>query len=107
MKSDHTDAKSQAPVASDTTELDLSHEGLTELPEWVGQLTQLRSLYLNDNQLTSLPEGLGQLTELRSLFLAGFGVHHAGMLRPDRGLMERLFADGLINVLVCTARWKT
>ncbi|MAG37489.1 MAG: hypothetical protein CL878_14735 [Dehalococcoidia bacterium] len=69
MKSDHTDAKSQAPVASDTTELDLSHEGLTELPEWVGQLTQLRSLYLNDNQLTSLPEGLGQLTELRSLFL--------------------------------------
>ena len=25
------------------------------------------------------------------------------MLRPDRTLSERLFADGLINVLVCTA----
>ena len=29
--------------------------------------------------------------------------HHAGMLRADRGMVERLFADGMINVLVCTA----
>ena len=41
--------------------------------------------------------------ELRGLFAAGLGVHHAGMLRADRNLMERLFSDGLINVLCCTA----
>jgi len=41
--------------------------------------------------------------EVRSLFGGGFGVHHAGMLRADRNLTERLFADGLVRCLVCTA----
>ena len=40
---------------------------------------------------------------LRDLFSDGFSVHHAGMLRQDRSLVERLFSDGLIKVLVCTA----
>nr|VWO96385.1 Pre-mRNA-splicing ATP-dependent RNA helicase PRP28 (EC [Ganoderma boninense] len=33
----------------------------------------------------------------------GFGIHHAGMSREDRGLVEELFADGHLQVLVCTA----
>ncbi|XP_058180771.1 DExH-box ATP-dependent RNA helicase DExH14 [Rhododendron vialii] len=37
------------------------------------------------------------------LFEHGIGVHHAGMLRADRGLTERLFSGGLLKVLVCTA----
>ena len=41
--------------------------------------------------------------ELRDLFPKGFGVHHAGMLRSDRKLVERLFAEGFIKVLCCTA----
>lgn len=41
--------------------------------------------------------------ELRELFKKGFGVHHAGMLRSDRNLIERMFGDGLIKVLCCTA----
>ncbi|CAO2818508.1 unnamed protein product [Amaranthus hypochondriacus] len=41
--------------------------------------------------------------ELVGLFDYGFGIHHAGMLRSDRGLTERLFSDGLLKVLVCTA----
>ncbi|XP_052179855.1 DExH-box ATP-dependent RNA helicase DExH14 isoform X1 [Diospyros lotus] len=41
--------------------------------------------------------------ELVQLFEYGIGIHHAGMLRTDRGLTERLFADGLLKVLVCTA----
>ena len=41
--------------------------------------------------------------EVRELFAGGFGIHHAGLLRSDRGLSERLFSEGLINVLVCTA----
>lgn len=41
--------------------------------------------------------------ELQQLFACGLGMHHAGMLRPDRTLTERLFECGLIKVLVCTS----
>ncbi|XP_022736597.1 DExH-box ATP-dependent RNA helicase DExH14 isoform X2 [Durio zibethinus] len=41
--------------------------------------------------------------DLVQLFEFGVGVHHAGMLRADRGLTERLFSDGILKVLVCTA----
>lgn len=41
--------------------------------------------------------------DLVELFEYGFGVHHAGMLRVDRGLTERLFREKLLKVLVCTA----
>jgi len=50
--------------------LDLSSNHLTALPEWLGQLTQLQSLDLSNNQLTALPESLGQLTQLQSLNLS-------------------------------------
>ncbi|KII91381.1 hypothetical protein PLICRDRAFT_135522 [Plicaturopsis crispa FD-325 SS-3] len=40
---------------------------------------------------------------LRDLLPFGFAVHHAGMTREDRGLVEELFADGAVQVLVCTA----
>jgi len=33
----------------------------------------------------------------------GFGIHHAGMLRSDRSLCEKLFMAGHIRVLICTA----
>ena len=33
----------------------------------------------------------------------GFGIHHAGMSRVDRTLVEELFADGHVQVLVSTA----
>ncbi|HEY4423166.1 MAG TPA: COR domain-containing protein, partial [Pyrinomonadaceae bacterium] len=42
---------------------------LTELPESLGQLTQLQMLDLTSNQLTALPESLGQLTQLQTLYL--------------------------------------
>ena len=51
--------------------LDLSGNQLTTLPEWLGRLTQLKTLYLYRNQLTTLPEGLGRLTQLKTLDLAG------------------------------------
>ena len=40
---------------------------------------------------------------LQELFQKGFGIHHAGMLRSDRSLTERMFAAGVIKILVCTA----
>jgi hypothetical protein len=44
--------------------------GLADLPESLGQFTQLQSLNLSHNQLTALPESLGQLTQLHSLNLS-------------------------------------
>lgn len=41
--------------------------------------------------------------QLREMFPEGFGIHHAGMLRADRSLMENMFSRGYLKVLVCTA----
>lgn len=41
--------------------------------------------------------------EIRELIPKGLGVHHAGMARADRNMMERLFSEGVIKVLCCTA----
>ena len=41
--------------------------------------------------------------ELKELLRYGFAIHHAGMVRADRTLVEELFADGHIQVLVSTA----
>lgn len=41
--------------------------------------------------------------QLKDLLPYGFGVHHAGMSRVDRTLVEDLFADRHIQVLVSTA----
>ena len=41
--------------------------------------------------------------ELKDLLPYGFAIHHAGMTRVDRTLVEDLFADRHIQVLVSTA----
>lgn len=41
--------------------------------------------------------------ELRELVPKGMGTHHAGMARSDRNLVERLFAEGVLKILCCTA----
>jgi len=51
--------------------LNLAHNLLTTLPEWVGSLTQLQSLNLSYNRLTALPGSLGKLTNLWELDLVG------------------------------------
>lgn len=40
---------------------------------------------------------------LKDLMPYGFGIHHAGMSKADRTSVEDLFADGSLQVLVCTA----
>ncbi|KZT38321.1 putative RNA helicase [Sistotremastrum suecicum HHB10207 ss-3] len=47
-------------------------------------------------------KGVGD-ANLRDLLPFGFAIHHAGMTREDRALVEDLFGDGHIQVLVCTA----
>ncbi|KAK1376812.1 U5 small nuclear ribonucleoprotein helicase [Heracleum sosnowskyi] len=41
--------------------------------------------------------------DLRDLLPYGFAIHHAGLNRTDRQIVEELFADGHIQVLVSTA----
>lgn len=51
--------------------LDLSNQGIEELPPEIGQLTNLKELDLSGNTLTKLPIEIGQLTNLEVLKLSG------------------------------------
>jgi internalin A len=50
--------------------LDLSEMDLSELPESIGNLTNLKHLNLSRNQLNALPESIGNLTKLTHLYLS-------------------------------------
>ena len=52
-------------------QLDLSRNKLTALSESIGRLTQLQELNLYSNQLTVLPESIGRLSQLETLDLNG------------------------------------
>lgn len=41
--------------------------------------------------------------QLVELLQQGFAIHHAGLLRQDRNMVENLFREGGIRVLCCTA----
>ncbi|KAJ8086483.1 putative steryl acetyl hydrolase mug81 [Marasmius tenuissimus] len=47
--------------------------------------------------------GQSRNREMKQLFDYGFGIHHAGMLRSDRNMMEQMFRSKAIKVLCCTA----
>ncbi|XP_076632793.1 activating signal cointegrator 1 complex subunit obelus [Colletes latitarsis] len=67
----------------------------------------------NDTLKLFAPEGHAKFTSkafsksrnqhLIELFNSGLSVHHAGLLRSERNLVEKYFAEGLIKVLVCTS----
>lgn len=42
--------------------------------------------------------GTSRNKEMKQLFDTGFGIHHAGMLRSDRNMMERMFEARAIKV---------
>ena len=41
--------------------------------------------------------------QLQDLFPSGIGIHHAGLLKHARSLIVKLFAEGSLKLLVCTA----
>lgn len=41
--------------------------------------------------------------EIRELCSRGVGIHNAGLPRSDRNLVEKLFGEGVIRLLCCTA----
>ncbi|KNH09493.1 RNA helicase [Perkinsela sp. CCAP 1560/4] len=71
------------------------------------KLTQrgLTSLLQENSLDTEVQRKIRRLksVELRDLVSNGIGIHHAGMLRLDRTLVEDLFKSKNIHVLVCTA----
>ncbi|KAL8269770.1 hypothetical protein Esti_006299 [Eimeria stiedai] len=82
-------------------------EALAAAAATEGTLSLFSAAVMNPNQqqqaLLSLVRKGSKYKELRSLVERGFVVHHAGMLRSDRNLSERLFASGLARVLCCTS----
>ncbi|XP_011704031.1 PREDICTED: activating signal cointegrator 1 complex subunit 3 isoform X2 [Wasmannia auropunctata] len=61
--------------------------------------------FLSDGQARHVNKAFAKSRSkyLGELFNSGLSVHHAGLLRADRNLVEKYFSDGLIKVLVCTA----
>ena len=89
--------KIEAARRSGATVLNLGRMNLTELPESLGQLTQLQTLYLSGNQLTTLPEWLGRLTQLQRLDIS---VNRLTTLPESLGQMTQLqVLDLLVNPL--------
>lgn len=60
-----------AALETDDTKLSLNFYRLTEIPDAIGQLTNLEMLNLNVNQLSEIPDSLGRLTNLQQLHLSG------------------------------------
>jgi internalin A len=56
-------------ISSGATFADFTGMDLPELPDWIGELTNLTGLYLRSNRLTRLPDSIGNLTNLTGLYL--------------------------------------
>jgi Leucine-rich repeat (LRR) protein len=54
---------------ANTERVMLDHKGLTELPESIVRLVNLRVLELSNNKITLLPESIAELVNLETLFL--------------------------------------
>ncbi|KAF5297298.1 hypothetical protein FQA39_LY12137 [Lamprigera yunnana] len=68
---------------------------------------KLLNLFLPPNSIQAKKSGwdIGKTPNkiVDDLVAHGLGVHHAGMMRRDRSLIEKHFVSGTIKVLVCTA----
>jgi Leucine-rich repeat (LRR) protein/peroxiredoxin len=67
--------------------LDLSYQGLTDVPADIAQFTHLEDLRLNGNQLTAVPATIGALAKLKRLEL---GDNRLAALPPEIGRLGQL-----------------
>lgn len=68
--------------------------------------TSKTASYLIENLPKMKSEIKGQINlsgDLLYLVSNSIGIHHAGLMRKDRLLMEKLFKEGKLKVLVCTS----
>ncbi len=79
------------PVAT-LRHLSFGSSQLDALPDDIGRLTQLTSIYLGWNNLATLPETLANLTRLRHLDLRGNGPRGADQATAMETLLARAYA---------------
>lgn len=60
----------------------------------------LLSLFIPERKISS--KSSFKSSDLELLVPNGFGIHHAGMCRPDRLEVESMFRGGGLKVIVCT-----
>lgn len=76
------------------------------LREMAQQKNQMALFAADDNKDFGLAQramAKSRNKQLNELFQSGLAMHHAGMLRSDRSMVEKYFSEGHIKVLVCTA----
>ncbi|XP_055331496.1 PH domain leucine-rich repeat-containing protein phosphatase 2-like [Paramacrobiotus metropolitanus] len=70
-----------SPIPANLLHLDLSHNALTLLPDWIGELRRMETLICNFNHLTSLPSRIFQnICSLKTLIID----HNRLTMLPDR-----------------------
>jgi len=74
-------------------ELYLHHNHIIHVPESIGDLTKLRRLYLHNNYLSSLPDSIGNLECLSELSLANNNISHFPKSMKNLKRLERMSAD--------------
>ena len=73
------------------------------------ETVNLKNGLMQENKLNELLEILkvedGNISsnELKQLLPFGIGIHHAGLTRDDKGLVEELFNNGYLQVIISTA----
>jgi len=80
-------------------------EAMRDLCSKNGALGMLQDYVVHHEQYGSFKRAVekSKSSELQQFFALGMGMHNAGMLRADRGIVERAFECGLMRVLCCTA----
>ena len=66
---DKSDILSYCKTSKKFEYLSLSWNQIKEIPKELGQLTNIKTLYLTDNQIKEIPSELGKLTNLQELSL--------------------------------------
>ena len=75
-----------------------------EVIELLKKRPKLQGLFVGENAyLAKKQVDKSHNTQVKELFPHGFSVHHAGMLRKDRNMVENMFHNGDIKVLCSTS----
>lgn len=67
------------------------------------------SKFLKEEHMFKSPDSAYKMIDklkhqpLKEICLKGIGIHNAGLLRKDRNIIENLFLEGHLRVLVTTA----
>lgn len=81
-----------------------THSTAKELIEILSKRSHDRALFECERSHTMKTEvSRSKNEQVKQLFDFGFSIHNAGLLRKDRTMVEKMFMEGHIKVLVSTA----